>query len=53
MEVPTHILDQRKEDVAIETLNPSMEGKSIPMSQVEGARIFNPPTNNIEVLIDL
>jgi hypothetical protein len=42
MEVPTHILDQQKEDVAIETSNPSMEGKSIPMFQVEGARIFTP-----------
>jgi hypothetical protein len=37
MEIPTRILDQRKEDVAIETLNPSMQGKSIPMSQMEGA----------------
>jgi hypothetical protein len=37
MEVLTHILDQQKEDVAIETSNLSMEGESTPVSQVEGA----------------
>jgi hypothetical protein len=35
MEVPIHILDQIKDDMAIETSNPSMERESTPMSQVE------------------
>jgi hypothetical protein len=39
MELPTHIPNGRKEDVAIKTLNPLMEGKSISMFQEEGVRI--------------
>jgi hypothetical protein len=42
MEVPAHISDGRIEDVAMETLNPSMEKKFVSMSQVEGAQNFTP-----------
>jgi hypothetical protein len=38
MEILAHFLDGRTEDMAIEILNISVEGKSILMSQVEGAR---------------
>jgi hypothetical protein len=46
MEVPTHIPNGRIEDVTIETSNLLMEGEFALMSQVEGAQIFTPPTNN-------
>ncbi len=36
MEILAHILDEQIEDVAIETSNPSMEGKFVSMSPVEG-----------------
>ncbi len=42
METLAHIPDGRIEDVAMETLNPSMEGKFVLTSQVEGARNFTP-----------
>jgi hypothetical protein len=46
MELPAHILNGRKEDVAIKTLNPLMEGESISMFQEEGVRNFTPLTNS-------
>jgi len=42
MEMPTHILDGRIEDMAIEMPNLYMERKSISMFQVEGFK-FSPP----------
>jgi hypothetical protein len=48
MEVPTHISDGWTEDVAMETLNPSMEKTFASTSQVERAQLFTPPTNNIK-----
>jgi len=36
MEVPAHFLDGQIEDMTIEMLNPSMEGKFALMSQMEG-----------------
>jgi hypothetical protein len=46
MEISTHILDGWTKDVAMEMLNPSMEGESISTSQVEGAWNFTLTTNN-------
>ncbi len=42
MEVLAHILNGRIEDVAIEMLNPSMEGEFDPTSQMEEAWNFTP-----------
>jgi len=43
MEVPTHIPNGRTKDVAMEMLNPLVEGESISTFQMEGARNFTPP----------
>ncbi len=43
MEVRTHIPNGRTKDVAMEMLNPLMEGESISTFQVERARNFTPP----------
>ncbi len=48
MEVLAHVPNGWIEDVVMEMPNPSMDGESISMSQVEGAQNFTPPTNNIE-----
>jgi hypothetical protein len=37
MEIPTHISNGQTEDVAMETLNLSMERKFVSTSQMEGA----------------
>jgi hypothetical protein len=42
MEVLAHILIGRIEDMAMETLNPSMEGESTLTSLMEGAQNFTP-----------
>jgi len=46
MEVPTHISNGWIEDVTIKTSIPLMEGEFALTSQMEGAQIFTPPTNN-------
>jgi hypothetical protein len=48
MEVLAHVLDGCIEDVAMETLNPSMEKNFASTSQVEMVRNVTPPTNSIE-----
>ncbi len=48
MEILAHMVDGRIEDVAMGMSNPSIERKSILTFQVEGARNFNPLTNNVE-----
>jgi hypothetical protein len=52
MEMPTHILDGRIEDMAIEMLNLYMEKKSISMFQVEGVQIFTPLQTTQRVIKD-
>ncbi len=42
MEVLAHISNAQIEDVAMETLNPSVERKFVSMFQMEGAQNFNP-----------
>jgi hypothetical protein len=46
MEVPTHILDGRTKNMAMETLNPSVKGEFVLTSQMEGAQNFTPLKNN-------
>jgi hypothetical protein len=48
MEVPAHILNGQIEDVAMEILNPWMEGEFPSTFQVERAPTFTPPTSNIK-----
>jgi hypothetical protein len=43
MEVLTHIPNGRRKDVAMEMLNPSVEGESTLTFQMEGAQNFTPP----------
>jgi len=50
VEVPTHIPNGRTKDVAMEMLNPSMEGKFVLTFQMEGAQNFTPLTKNIKGL---
>jgi len=54
MEVPTHILDGRTKDMAIETINLSMKGEFVSTSQVERAPLkTSPPLKTTQrVLID-
>jgi len=42
MEVPTHILDGWTKGMAIEMLNPLVEGEFASMFQMDGIRIFTP-----------
>jgi hypothetical protein len=48
MDVLAHIRNRQKENVAMETLNPSVEGKFVSTFQMEGAQNFTPLTNSIE-----
>jgi hypothetical protein len=48
MDVLAHIPNRQKENVAMETLNPSVEGKFVSTFQMEGAQNFTPLTNSIE-----
>jgi hypothetical protein len=50
MEVLVHILDGQTKDVAMETPNPSMEGKFTSTSQVKGVQIFTPLQIVLKVL---
>jgi hypothetical protein len=46
MEVSTHIQNRQTKDMALETLNPSVEGESTSTFQMEGAQNFIPLINN-------
>ncbi len=50
-EVLAHFLDGWMKDMAIEMLNPFVEGKFVSTSQVERVQIYTLPTYN-KVLID-
>jgi len=46
MKIPAHIPNQQTKNVAMETLNPSVEGESTLTFQMEGTQNFIPLINN-------